>query len=1322
MAYRGSQSTTGTASAVEGESGSGAASLAGYEYQIDVSVWLALDLILVSRQAQELLLEPASQEDLEADLSDPEPGRLVNQVPMSGYTLVVQAKRRGGNAWTPKTLKSLLEHGSDQRVCASKRLEDPDYRYLLVTSAGVNADAQKLSRRRPGMWPGQSALPRVIADGLGHDISGRLSVIANQDDERLRGDIDRLLTESCRVPNARLEACRIKLREAARARIACVGGGRWGRQELEDIIRKHDGYLASSPELENYVRPNNWDELRSQMARRSSAILVGQSGTGKTLTTQMLYDELRKELPGLTRVLIRQGPSQLRDDTTPSPVLYDIEDPWGRFDFDRNSRPWNDQLGRFLAAARPDAMIIATSRLDVARESGAFDTVKNWVVRLEAENYGEDQRHRLYTSRIESLPRELQALTRTFETEVLDKLATPLEIQKFFDAMRTQDPQDASNDFLIVREAIRRAHRDSIEQTVIEQIETRGDISAATILWAFMEAGNKVTRSILRTIEDGLCDMDTAMDAGISSFVDFFVAARNFRQSDDGVLTYYHPRVEAGITRAIEKYRQPVRQTLRQLIDFLVSMQSPDSELGTEAAARILGRVADPFAIKASQSATAKIDDWLEARLAEGGKEFESNLKLAATAGSAASNGAEIARFLLHCDVDEITDVNLWEAPERTFDWYCGRAASISTKPLLEIFIRTVLTRDHFHYPASFAEYLARLSPGLEAAFMDAARTVVDDSYIDSDEAIAYGALQDFDGFEAVVDLAVGVLRLTEDDLRERAETRLDVINNVYEDDYADDVEANLRGHTADKFLKAYVKCARNNKKQAHLAIHRHIDWIRPLWLQQIIECARQDGIDEDEFAAAFKVGYGTRDEEALWLALSNRWNPQYSLELAARIRDGASTSAVEHAALACILKNDSQTCFALLADLVNDGAIERLVHIGRGIAYLCRSCTNDGDNHRAVAEAAAVQLPYPYDEICAAETALKDEKAPVLSQTARQVLEGIDDASGLVRSLRLQLDESLAFSVEDDVRWALEASDDPQTSVFAVEAAIRHGMSREVEAALDHRFAHVVARALTSIASTLETPLPAHLLAFVTHRGSPVRLALVAALTARVHPSYQQTLVQLAEDKWSTHYPDGEQPIARVAIAGLIELDMLKDNEGIKLFGSAIMSSDREVLNAICLLLARSSANMQRQILDLAVRLDHEGVQSAATAALLSAHESIDQQLIDGITAEQIASCHERVASGLALLLGARGTPSLVLVKAKELATNTERRVLLLLVACMLNDRTPTVAREIAQMVSADREVVDWALGCRTTTIHEDLIANLGDPTICAEVIQYMI
>ena len=76
-------------------------------------------------------------------------------------------------------------------------------------------------------------------------------------------------------------------------------------------------------------------------------------------------------------------------------------------------------------------MIVATSRLDVAQSAGGLDGVKPWLVGLEAEHYGANERRRLCRTRIDVLPRKLQNVAKQSESTVLAELATPLEVQKF---------------------------------------------------------------------------------------------------------------------------------------------------------------------------------------------------------------------------------------------------------------------------------------------------------------------------------------------------------------------------------------------------------------------------------------------------------------------------------------------------------------------------------------------------------------------------------------------------------------------------------------------------------------------------------------------------------------------------------------------------------------------------------------------------------------------------------------------------------------------------------------------------------------------------
>src|SRR5258708_15322231 len=75
-------------------SASGAtAALAGYEYQLNVSVLAALRLLLITKSATRITLEPANEEDLEADLAPDQLGRVVPSANLaSGYKLVVQVE------------------------------------------------------------------------------------------------------------------------------------------------------------------------------------------------------------------------------------------------------------------------------------------------------------------------------------------------------------------------------------------------------------------------------------------------------------------------------------------------------------------------------------------------------------------------------------------------------------------------------------------------------------------------------------------------------------------------------------------------------------------------------------------------------------------------------------------------------------------------------------------------------------------------------------------------------------------------------------------------------------------------------------------------------------------------------------------------------------------------------------------------------------------------------------------------------------------------------------------------------------------------------
>lgn len=667
-----------------------------------------------------------------------------------------------------------------------------------------------------------------------------------------------------------------------------------------------------------------------------------------------------------------------------------------------------------------------------------------------------------------------------------------------------------------------------------------------------------------------------------------------------------------------------------------------------------------------------------------------------------------------------------WGPLERANAWYSQRFADSATKPLLDAYVRDILPRDRTYYPKTFANDLARLSGELTPAFLDAAARAVHYGYISSDDAIAHGALDDLDGFETVIDTAVEVLTPSEQEKAAAAETHLDIVNDVYSDDYAQHLAENDDGYTASEFLKSYVERIREKRGWELIAQHRHAEMLRPYWLRALANRDDEHDVDAAELAGAFQAAYGTPDEDHLWFALLKAWDEQYRDALERRILAGSVEPDAEQAALACLVEHAPELVAQILARLVERKDHNRLISIARGLAYLRRGRTRDGAKHIDAANDAAAKLPDSFREICDAELAMASKSEPNLSQDAQHVLGTVAEPTDEVRALRLAVDEHIPLPIEDDVQWALGAADDPSIAVDAIEAAIRHGMSAEIDAALDHRFAHVAARALAAIASPLAAPLPQNLLDLAAHKASPVRRALVDELKRKPDLGHRAALLRLSGDQWSRHSQDfgrdsDDYPIAQTALAALADIAPLGAVDNAALLAIATDTSDPDVRNAIFDLLAKfGDPNMQNRLFGLAVEPGRARLRSSAAYALLRAGAELDQSLIEAIT-PLLATRYEPVAGVLAVLLGWRGTVDAIRAAAETLAANRKRRALLLLMAWTLADRDRIVAEEIAAMLPAGHRGVAWALGEKIETIDEGIIADLGDPAICAEVLSYM-
>lgn len=147
----------------------------------------------------------------------------------------------------------------------------------------------------------------------------------------------------------------------------------------------------------------------------------------------------------------------------------------------------------------------------------------------------------------------------------------------------------------------------------------------------------------------------------------------------------------------------------------------------------------------------------------------------------------------------------------------------------------------------------------------------------------------------------------------------------------------------------------------------------------------------------------------------------------------------------------------------------------------------------------------------------------------------------------------------------------------------------------------------------------------------------------------------------------------------------------------------------------------MQERLLTLAITPGRTSVRKAAARALLLSRERLTSEVIERIVPSLLESRIESVATLLTLILAGTACLEKVHAAAEQLAANAKRRVLLLLIIRELNERDMRLAKKVAQMLPEHHPALRWAFGEELADAQDDLVADLGDPAICAEVLEFM-
>ena len=358
----------------------------GFEYQLQVSVWLLLEGVVDGGHA---IVEPLGGEDLEilrqpnseCDTSEIATGLEVSTkapgvAPATRY--LVQIKARRTNHWSAGEIEGMLfGRGSNEPGVPRRRqwpisilMEDPSAAFLFVTDSIVSDEIATLA---VDIWDfrcrGERGhevkprWPRRLKDSPA-GVRARMGILHKHPWELVIHKTDALLARKFRVPHSRRAACRNDLVKRVRVAMLDEKHAKVTQEEIEKIARKHHG-LPTGPYP--WVEPLDFPDFRRHLEQHHVLLLVGEPGVGKTTAAERLIYEhqIRDEPFKIVEVGEPRDLPKHRRET--EPVLLYVEDPFQDDQSSNQVHAWLTELERLCQAARSDLKLLITSRMSFAR-------------------------------------------------------------------------------------------------------------------------------------------------------------------------------------------------------------------------------------------------------------------------------------------------------------------------------------------------------------------------------------------------------------------------------------------------------------------------------------------------------------------------------------------------------------------------------------------------------------------------------------------------------------------------------------------------------------------------------------------------------------------------------------------------------------------------------------------------------------------------------------------------------------------------------------------------------------------------------------------